>query len=121
MREIAGPREPCVRLVPAAHARALFVAGPFGPPKIMEPLFDCSRGIPIAGAHPGALVQAFDGAGTPLSDPASITQASMLLTPWFPLAAGRKVQVRQSGHRGEPVGGHSTLPRSSSLATTAET
>jgi len=95
---IALSQERCAGVSPVALVGVAPVAGPFAPPKIVEPLFDCSRGIPIEGAHPGALVQAFDvAAGTPLSDPVSVTQATMLLMLWFPLAAPRKVEVRQHG------------------------
>ncbi|MGO9151917.1 hypothetical protein [Mycobacterium sp.] len=96
--KIALSQQRCGGVSPVALVSVAPVAGPFGAPKIVEPLFDCSRGIPITGAHPSSLVQAFDAAaGTPLSDPVAVTTASMLLTPWFPLAGGHKVQVRQHG------------------------
>lgn len=74
------------------------VAGPFGPPKITPPLVDCARGIPITDAHPGSLVQAFDASsGTQMSDSVTVTAAAMIVFPWFPLVAGKRVLVRQRG------------------------
>jgi len=95
---IALSQERCAGVSSVTRVAVAPVTGPSSPPKIVEPLFGCSRGIPIVGARPGALVQAFDpGSGTPLSDPVGVTQANMVLTPWFPLQAGHKVQVRQRG------------------------
>jgi hypothetical protein len=88
------------RCAGVSGARAVYGAsdaGPFGAPNIVGPLFDCSRGIPITGAHPGALVQGFDAAGTPLSDAVCVTQPNMLLMLWFPLTASAKVHVEQQG------------------------
>ena len=95
---IALRQERCAGVSPVTRVQLAPVGGPFGPPKIIEPLFDCSSGIPITGTHPGALVQAFDSSsGIPLSDPVGATQATMLLTPWFPLGAGQNVSIRQHG------------------------
>jgi hypothetical protein len=104
LNEPAGPvfislyQSRCAGGSPRTLVKVAPVAGPFGPPKIVEPLLDCSRGIPIKGAHPGAIVQAVDASsGIAMSDPVSVTQADFIVTPWFPLAAGEKVLVRQRG------------------------
>ncbi len=92
-------QERCAGASPETLVKVAPVAGPFGPPKIFEPLFDCSRGIPIQGAHPGAIVQAIDVSSglVAMSDPVDVTQADFIIWPWFPLAAGKKVLVRQRG------------------------
>lgn len=87
----------CAGISPNTLVAVASLAGPFNAPTIVEPVFECSRGIPIKGAHIGADVQAFDvGSGLPISDPISVSQADFVVRPWFPLAGG-KVEVRQSG------------------------
>jgi hypothetical protein len=74
------------------------VSGPFGAPKIVEPLFDCARAIPVTGAHPSASVQAFDvKTGLPLSDSYPLWTADATIPLWFPLVAGERALVRQKG------------------------
>jgi hypothetical protein len=81
-----------------ARIKVAAVAGRLAPPKIIEPLFDCSRGIPVKGAHPGAMVWAVDAAsGIAISDATGVAQTDFILRPWFPLAAGKRVLLRQKG------------------------
>jgi hypothetical protein len=78
-------------------------AGPFGAPAIKGTLFQCARGIPITGAHPGSIVQAFASlqqAGAPrfpISDPTTVDSPNMLLIPWYPLPAGHNILIQQRG------------------------
>jgi hypothetical protein len=91
-------QECCGGVSPATNVAVAPAGGPFAPPKIDGELVDCSRGIPISGAHPGSIVQAFNTVGgAPLSDPVGVTQPAFVLNPWFPLVTGQHVQVRQVG------------------------
>jgi hypothetical protein len=91
-------QERCGAISPQTLVKVAPVGGPFGAPTIVEPLVDCSGGIPIKGAHPAAIVQAIDASSRiPLSDPTSVTQAEFVMRPWFPLAAGTKILIRQQG------------------------
>ena len=64
------------------------VAGPFSAPTIKGTLFKCAHGIPLTGAHPGSIVQAFASlqqAGAPsfpISDPTTVDSPDMLLPLW---------------------------------------
>ena len=101
---IALSQERCGMISNTTRVAIAPAAGPFAPPTIRPPLMDCCRGIPIVGAQPGAIVQAVDAiSGAPLSDVVGVTQTSMFLFPWFPLSAGREVQVRQRGCNADGV------------------
>jgi hypothetical protein len=90
-------QERCGGIGPETLVAVAAAAGPFPPPKIVEPIMECSRGIPIQGAHPSAIVQAIDDAsGHPLSDPVAATAPDLIVRPWFPLTPGR-VRVDQTG------------------------
>ena len=83
---------------PETEVKVTAVSGPFGPPSIVEPLFDCGRSVPVTGAHGGALVQAIDAkTGIALSDPYPVAQSDFAIPLWFPLISGQNVLVRQHG------------------------
>jgi hypothetical protein len=88
-------------------------AGPFGPPTIIEPLYDCARYIPVKGAHAGSTLQAIDASDVPISDAYIATSPNFTLPLWFPLLAGQKVFVGQRGCSADgksPVAQAKTLP-----------
>lgn len=93
---IALKQDRCDGVSPVTLVHVAAPAASSGPPTIVGPLLDCSQGIPIVGAHVGAIVQAFE-ATLPLSDPVSVSQVSLLVATWFPLQAGNTVHVRQWG------------------------
>jgi hypothetical protein len=91
-QELCGVPGPTLKVpviaMPAAHA----------PPQILEPVYDCTWGLRLRGANPGALVQAFDvSTMMPLSALTPVPMADFVLMCWFPMLAERKVFVRQQG------------------------
>lgn len=67
-------------------------------PKIVEPLFDCTRHVRIEGARPGAhLHLAEAGTGYMLSDAYQATSSSAVLKLWFPAKQGQKIFLHQRG------------------------
>jgi hypothetical protein len=73
-------------------------AGPSGPPVITSPVYECARRVAVTGAHPSRLLQPFDvGSGAPIGDAVLAQGFAASLALWFPLAAGRQVEVRQFG------------------------
>ena len=88
----------CAGSSATTRVQVAVLAGPFGAPRITEPLFDCMRAIPLTGAHPGALVQAIDArTGLPLSDTYCADRADFPLATWFPLTTDQAIIVRQWG------------------------
>jgi hypothetical protein len=72
--------------------------GPHGAPTITTPFFECARRIPVTGANPASVLQPFHAdTNQPIGDAVPATGAEMALRLWFPLAAGRRVLVRQTG------------------------
>ena len=72
--------------------------GPFGPPKIVEPVYGCSRAVRVSGAHAGAWVQAFDSPSKmPISDLVVAPAQDFLLKLWFPAVPGANILLRQIG------------------------
>jgi hypothetical protein len=87
-----------VQSVPSLYVGFSTPGGPYGAPAITPPLVDCARRIAVTGARPGSRLQAFhEDDGAPISDPVFATAPDQVLTPWFPLVAGRGVTVRQTG------------------------
>jgi hypothetical protein len=72
--------------------------GPFGKPKIIEPVYACARAVRVSGAHAGAWVQAFDGATKqPVTDIVVAPASDFLLKLWLPAVAGATILLRQIG------------------------
>jgi hypothetical protein len=72
--------------------------GSTGAPTINSPIYECSRRVPVTGAYPSSQLQPFYAdSGDPIGDAVLATGAEAALALWFPLAAGRKVLVRQLG------------------------
>jgi len=72
--------------------------GPFGPPAVTTPVYECSRRLFVTGAHPSSLLQPrYADSDEPIGDAVMAVGATMSLALWSPLAPGRKVLVRQIG------------------------
>ena len=110
---IALSQSRCTGEGPTTVVKVATASGPFDPPRIVEPVFDCARAIPVTGAHVGSMVQAFDKkTGLEISDPFGVAQPDFPITTWFPLVAGQVVFVRQWGCNAD---GDSKFPTVQSL------
>jgi hypothetical protein len=88
----------CTVSSPSTAVSVATSGGPYGAPKVVEPVYDCARALRISGAHPGSCVQALDGATkAPLSDIIPAPAADFLLKLWFPAHAGMTIVVAQTG------------------------
>jgi hypothetical protein len=73
-------------------------AGPFGPPELRAPLYDCATAVTVVGAHPGSLIEILsDPSGALLANPVVATAANFLVTLWNPLVTGQQLVVKQQG------------------------
>jgi hypothetical protein len=88
----------CNTVGPEAAPAKLLTDGPTSQLTFGAPLFDCARFVLVKGAHVGALLQPFlaDGA-TQLGNATLADNSTMRLGTWFPLHAGKKVIVKQTG------------------------
>lgn len=83
---------------PSTVVKVAAPGGPFAAPTIVEPLFDCTRYIPVRDAHADSMLQAMDAAsGVAISDPYIAAGANCVVPTWFPLVAGQQIFVRQRG------------------------
>jgi hypothetical protein len=99
--------------IDAAQVGFATPGGPFGAPTITPKIYECSRRVPVTGAHPSSLLQPFYAGGAPIGDAVIATGAGAALALWFPLAAQHKVLVRQVGcdaDGGSPVEPVTDLP-----------
>jgi hypothetical protein len=72
--------------------------GPFPPPALKPPLFDCARAVQVVGAHPGSLLQVFSNPGAlARSAPTVASTADPVIQLWSPLAVGEQVYVEVHG------------------------
>jgi hypothetical protein len=83
---------------PSAYVGFAVPAGPYPAPKITPPLLDCARRLMVTGAHPSSSLQAiYADTRAPIADATLAIGADQIITPWFPLAAGHDVVVKQIG------------------------
>jgi hypothetical protein len=72
--------------------------GPYPPPKVRAPLYDCARTVQLEGVHPGSLIQVFsDPSGLPRSNAVVVTTADPMIGLWSPLITGEQIFVRVHG------------------------
>ncbi|SIT47780.1 hypothetical protein BN2475_810009 [Paraburkholderia ribeironis] len=109
---------------PSTVVKVAVPGGPFAAPTIVEPLFDCTRYVPVKGAHADSMLQAMDAAsGVAISDPYIDAGANCVVPLWFPLVAGQKVFVRQRGCNADgdsPVVRANALPNTLAIPTIVE-
>lgn len=112
--------------VPApGHAVVRFPAmgGPYLPPTVQRPLYDCASAVQVTGVHPGSLIQVFSGP-VPRSNAVVATVSDPVVDLWWPLATGERISVHVTGCNARrpsapvqvlPAPARSTPPRSSLL------
>ena len=72
--------------------------GPFTPPSLRTPLYDCAGELTVTGAHPGSLLTVFSGAAANvLANPVVAASDVVTIPLWAPLVTGQSVQVAQAG------------------------
>jgi hypothetical protein len=88
--------------IPSPSLTSVVVArppGPYAPPKVQRPLYDCATSVFVQGANPGCLIQVFASGSpaTPRSNPIVATTANFPVKLWSPLVTGEKIYVQQLG------------------------
>ena len=72
--------------------------GPYPPPAVKPPLFDCARAVQVLGVHPGSLIQVFsDPSGLPRSAATLATATDPVIQLWTPLVTGEQIFIAVHG------------------------
>jgi hypothetical protein len=72
--------------------------GPYPPPKVRPPLYDCARAVQVTGVHPGSLIQVYSApSGLPRSNAAVATTTDPVVPLWSPLITGERIYVEVQG------------------------
>ena len=89
--------------------------GPYAPPTVQAPLYDCATSVRILGAHPGSLIQVFSvlpvkpPVTIPRSNPVVATAADFAIKLWSPLSTGEAVYATQLGCNANGESPHVTV------------
>jgi hypothetical protein len=73
--------------------------GPYPPPTVQKPLYDCATSVFVQEANPGCLIQVFAEGSPPLprSNPMVATTANFPVKLWSPLITNERIYVQQLG------------------------
>jgi len=72
--------------------------GPYPAPSVQAPLYTCATSVRVLGAHPGSVLQVFNGTtASPRSNPVVATTANFPIELWWPLAFKESIFVTQTG------------------------
>ncbi len=73
--------------------------GPYPPPTVQKPLYDCASSVFVDGANPGCLIQVFAQGppAIPRSNPVVATTAKFPIKLFWPLITNEEIYVKQLG------------------------
>ena len=92
----------CDRSLPSPGYTSVTVTeppGPYPPPTLQQPLYDCASSVFVKGANPGCLIQVF-AQGSPViprSNPVVATTANFPVKLFWPLVTNEEIFVKQLG------------------------
>ncbi|MGA9071393.1 MAG: hypothetical protein WB424_14105 [Terracidiphilus sp.] len=91
----------CNRNLPApGYTKVAFApqGGPYGPPALETPLYDCVNVVVVTGTHPGTEIQVFSGSiSDPISPTVVATGPKTVVQLWTPLVTNQSIFVKQTG------------------------
>ena len=73
-------------------------SGPYPAPSVQAPLYPCVLSVRVQGAHPGSVIQVFNGStASPRSNPVVAVTPNFAIELWWPLAMTESIFVTQTG------------------------
>jgi hypothetical protein len=72
--------------------------GPYPKPSVQAPLYSCATSVEVLGAHPGTVIQVFNGStSSPRSNPVVAVTTNFPIELWWPLTFPESIFVTQTG------------------------
>lgn len=83
---------------PLSREVSVTQSGPYAAPSVQAPLYPCAMSVRVLDAHPGSLIQVFNGStSAPRSNPVVAVTPNFAIELWWPLANKESIFVTQTG------------------------